>query len=110
MMEEGDGNKYRGKNMDEININVNELISNTESTDAENEKPEIDTNKEYVNNEPINSTTLLPPTPQISCAHEKPKPSVEKMNHDQNFLNTVQMIINYNLQKSRTLYHGHMKH
>lgn len=65
MIEKGDGNKYRGKNMDEININVNELISDAESTDDENEKPENDTNEE-----PINSTILLP-TPEISCALDK---------------------------------------
>lgn len=40
MMENGKGNEYRGKSLDEININVNELVYDEESTDNEEKKPE----------------------------------------------------------------------
>ncbi|XP_050056575.1 uncharacterized protein LOC126555514 [Aphis gossypii] len=40
MMENGKGNEYRGKSLDEININVNELVSDEESTDNEEKKSE----------------------------------------------------------------------
>jgi len=38
MMEKGQGNEYRGKSLDEIDIDVDELLSGEEdSTDEENE-------------------------------------------------------------------------
>jgi len=39
MMGNGKGNEYRGKSLNEININVNELVSDEESTDDEEKKP-----------------------------------------------------------------------
>jgi len=43
-MEKGQGNEYRGKNLDEIDINVNELVSGEE--DSEDEENEININED----------------------------------------------------------------
>lgn len=54
MMENGKGNEYRGKSLDEININVNELLSDEESTDNEEKKSEV----EQLGQKPLIDTPL----------------------------------------------------
>lgn len=63
MMEKGEGNQYRGKNLDEININVDDLVSDehtsTDDEDANDEPLSQLPNRSSVHissiNTPINS-------------------------------------------------------
>lgn len=66
MMENGKGNEYRGKSLDEININLDELLSGEEEEDSAEENEE---NGENGTN--LNQATPLQPTLNKSKSSRK---------------------------------------
>lgn len=66
MMENGKGNEYRGKSLDEININLDELLSGEEEEDSTEENEE---NGENGTN--LNQATPLQPTLNKSKSSRK---------------------------------------
>lgn len=95
MMEKGDADQYRGKNLDEIDINVNSLLSSDESDNEsdisyldeaveENPKPET---RENVCTQSGSTEDIQTFTPIPSQGLETEKQKISKKNQKENQLN-----------------------
>lgn len=74
MMEKGEGHEYRGKTLDEININVNELVSDEQDSD-ENESDKCmdqqSTSTQVTTHAPVSMTTQKQPKEELSVTEKK---------------------------------------